>query len=72
MLTFQLCIRTGQKRQNRYDLAAYASKTIGGDHERWYGAPFVKILCLTDLAQKLLSLRIYSYLCADLAISAQI
>jgi len=35
-----------------------------------YGAPFVKILYLTDLAQKLPSLRIYSYLCADLAISA--
>jgi len=29
-----------------------------------YGAPFVKILYLTDLAQKLLSLRIFSYLCA--------
>jgi len=37
-----------------------------------YGAPFVKILYLTDLAQKLLSLRIYTYLCADLAISAHI
>jgi len=37
-----------------------------------YGAPFVKILYLTDLAQKLLSLRIYSYLCAEIAISAQI
>jgi len=36
-----------------------------------YGAPFVKILYLTDLAQKLLSLCIYSYLCADLAIFAQ-
>jgi len=34
---------------------------------RFYGAPFVKILYLTDLAQKLLSLRIFSYLCADLA-----
>ena len=27
--------------------------------------PFVKILYLTDLAQKVLSLRIYSYLCTD-------
>jgi len=36
-----------------------------------YGAPFVKILYLTDLAQKLLSLRIISYLCAHLVISAQ-
>jgi len=35
-----------------------------------YGAPFVKILYLTDLAQKVLSLRIYSYLCTDLIISA--
>jgi len=34
-----------------------------------YGASFVKILYLTDLAQKLLSLRIFSYLCADIAIS---
>jgi len=31
-----------------------------------YGAPFVKILFLTDLAQKLLSLRIFSYLCAEI------
>jgi len=37
-----------------------------------YGAPFVKILYLIDLAQELLSLRRFSYLCADLAISAQI
>jgi len=37
-----------------------------------YGAPLVKILYLTDLAQKLLSLRIISYLCAYLAISARI
>jgi len=36
-----------------------------------YGAPFVKILYLTDVAQKVLSLRIYSYLCTDLIISAQ-
>jgi len=33
-----------------------------------YGAPFVKILYLTDLAQKLLSLRIFSYLCAEIAV----
>jgi len=33
--------------------------------KKWfYGAPFVKTLYLTDLAQKLLSLRIFSYLCA--------
>jgi len=37
----------------------------------FYGAPFVKILYLTDLAQKLLSLRIFSYFYAHLAISAQ-
>jgi len=36
-----------------------------------YGAPFVKTY-LTDLAQKLLSLRIFSYLCAKIAISARI
>jgi len=35
-----------------------------------YGAPFAKILYLTDLAQKVLSLRKYSYLCTDLIISA--
>jgi len=29
-----------------------------------YGAPFVKILYQTDLAQKLLSLHIFSYICA--------
>jgi len=40
--------------------------------ETEYGAPFVKILYLTDLAQKLLSLRRFSYLCAHTAISAQI
>ena len=33
-----------------------------------YGTPFVKILYLTDLAQKLLSLRIFSYLCAEITI----
>ena len=32
-----------------------------------YGAPFLKILYLTDLTQKLLSLRIFSYLCAEIA-----
>jgi len=37
-----------------------------------YGALFLKILYLTDLAQKLLSLRIFSYLCVHLAISARI
>jgi len=36
-----------------------------------YGAPFVKILYLTDLAQILLSLRIFSYLCAEIAIGAE-
>jgi len=36
-----------------------------------YGMPFVKILYLTDLAQKLLSLRRDSYLCPHLAISVQ-
>jgi len=48
---------------------------ITGNHAvLWYtyAVPFVKILYLTDIAQKLLSLCIYSYLCADLAISAQI
>jgi len=34
--------------------------------------PFVKILYLTDLAQKLLSLRAISYLRAEIAISARI
>ena len=42
----------------------------GGVQQQQYGAPFVKILYLTDLAQKVLSLRIYSYLCTDLIISA--
>jgi len=37
----------------------------------YYEAPFVKIFYLTDLAQKLLSRRIFSYLCAHLDISAQ-
>jgi len=36
----------------------------------FYEAPFVKILYLTDLAQKLLFLRIFSYLCAEITISA--
>jgi len=35
-------------------------------HLYMYGAPFLKILYLTDLAQKLLSLRIFSYLCAEI------
>ena len=39
---------------------------------RSYEAPFAKILYLTDLAQKLLFLRIFSYLCAEIAISARI
>jgi len=43
----------------------FSSKTLS------YGAPFVKILYLTDLAQKLLSLHIFSYLCTHLVISAQ-
>jgi len=34
-----------------------------------YGVPFVKILYLTDLEQKLASLRIFSYLCGEIAIS---
>jgi len=38
----------------------------------FYGAPFAKTLYLTDLALKLLSLRIFSYLCAEIAISARI
>ena len=37
-----------------------------------YGAPFIKILYLTELAQKLQSLRRDSYLCVHLAISARI
>jgi len=37
-----------------------------------YGELFIKILYLTDLAQKLLSLRIFSYLCAEITISAHI
>jgi len=32
--SFQLCRSTGQKRQNWYDLAAYTSETVGGDHEQ--------------------------------------
>ena len=39
--------------------------------DRQYGAPFVKMLYLTDLAQKLQSMGIFRYLCAHLAISAQ-
>jgi len=37
-----------------------------------YRPPFEKTLYLTDLAQKLLSLRIFSYLSAEIAISAWI
>jgi len=37
-----------------------------------YGEPFINILYLTDLAQKLLSLCIFSYLSAEIAVSAQI
>jgi len=37
--------------------------------EVFYGALFVKISYLTDLAQKLLSLCIFSYLCAERAFS---
>jgi len=44
----------------------------GNAVEPVYGAPFVKILYLTDLAQKLLSLRAFSYLCVEIAISARI
>ena len=38
----------------------------------YYGAPFVKILYLSDLAQKLLSLHISSYLRTEITISARI
>jgi len=61
-----------------YMLSEPLLKSTGSDQHqvltpvvRFYGAPFVKILYLTDLAQKLLSLRIFNYLCAHLAISAQ-
>ena len=37
---------------------------------QWYGAPFVKILYLTDLAQKLLSLHAEMLSLAQIAISA--
>jgi len=37
-----------------------------------YGALFIKILYATDLPQKLLYLRTFSYLCAHLAISGHI
>jgi len=40
-------------------------------HDCDYGAPFVKILYLTGLVQKPLSLRINSCLCTYLIISAQ-
>jgi len=48
-----------------------AFETLKNDLCNAYGAPFVKILYLTDLVQKLLYLRIFSYLCAHLAISTQ-
>ena len=64
---------------NSYTLTQ--GQVVGSDGDqyvkRWlvgkllYGAPFVKILYLTDLAQKLLYLRAFSYLCAHLAASAQ-
>ena len=47
------------------------TSTLGSLNEA-YGAPSVKIFYLTDLAQKLLSLRIFSYLCTEIAISAPI
>jgi len=50
-------------------MTGLALLSIHEDHQYW--APFVKILYLTDLAQKLLSLHRDSYLCAHLAISAQ-
>jgi len=47
--------------------------TLKTNFKQFWGAPFVKILYLTDLAQKMLPLRIFSfrYLCAYSAISAQ-
>jgi len=45
---------------------AEKSREVDADIVVNYGAPFVKILYLTDLAQKVLSLRIYRYLCTDL------
>ena len=42
------------------------------DLNQFCGALFVKILYLTDLSQKLLSLRIFSYLCEEKTISALI
>jgi len=49
---------------------AVGKRRLGEPLKVNYGASFVKILYLTDLAQKVLSLRIYSYLCTDLIISA--
>jgi len=40
--------------------------TVNNRVVHFYGVPFVKILYLTDLAQKLLSLHIFSYLCVYL------
>jgi len=45
---------------------AEKSREVDADIVVNYGAPFVKILYLTDLAQKVVSLRIYRYLCTDL------
>jgi len=47
--------------------------TLKTNFKQFYVAPFVKILYLTDLAQKMLPLRIFSfrYLCAYLAIYAK-
>jgi len=44
-------------------------KNFGTEAEPDYGPPFVKILYQTDLAQKLLSLRIFSYLSARISLS---
>jgi len=56
--------------KNSYDIAAEIFRECISN-SACYGTPFAKKLYLTDLAQKVLSLRIYSYLCTDLIISAQ-
>jgi len=73
-LCFLICIAKKQTHCTYIHLYSMRGgiKTLKHNVRTTYGAPFVKILYLTDLAQKVLSLRIYSYLCADLAISAQI
>jgi len=48
----------------------YRGLRASADRINIWGA-VVKILYLTDLAQKMLSLRKYSYLCTYLIISAQ-